>query len=284
MRRDELERSLREILHILREYLEDLVLVGGWVPHLHLEHGTLGDGQRRTSLTTEADLVISTGTNRGARAPIVDILGEAGFRKLGPSGAVWVREPERGERIEFFRRHRGPAGSRGEVRSVPQQPGLHALALDHLWILEEFTDTILLSDPSGEKDDLSIRLPSLAAFILNKANTFNLRGGPDGEKRAGKDLLYLRDIAAAGDEVTGIVREDLESMLEADRRDRVVRYLHRGIVHLRRVAPRFHPVAGEMLSEREGWDRTTAEADVEGHLTDLVELLESVAPDESSPG
>jgi hypothetical protein len=36
---ERLERGLRSVLWTLRDYLPDLVLIGGWVPHLHRRYG-----------------------------------------------------------------------------------------------------------------------------------------------------------------------------------------------------------------------------------------------------
>jgi len=49
------------------------------------------------------------------------------------------------------------------------------------------------------------------------------------------------------------------------------------------VGPRYHAAAGAILAEREGMALTSARADVEGHLTDLMELLEARLPDERGP-
>lgn len=36
---ERLERGVRAVLWELRDYLPDLVLIGGWVPHLHRRYG-----------------------------------------------------------------------------------------------------------------------------------------------------------------------------------------------------------------------------------------------------
>lgn len=63
----ELERGLRNVLEILGDYTTDLVLVGGWVPYLHLRYGRGAVPSPHTSLTAEADLLIPTGLRRGNR-------------------------------------------------------------------------------------------------------------------------------------------------------------------------------------------------------------------------
>jgi len=210
--RTELEAALGTILETLGAYLEDLVLVGGWVPYLHLAYGRAAVEGARTSLTGEADLVFPAALARRERLPIAEILETAGFRPIGGSGVVWGRDVERGEKIEFLRTHHGPLLRSGSPIEVEDQPRVRALSLERLWIQEAFTEEILIPAPGEGSRHLSVRVPLLAAFALNKANTFDLRGGADREVKAGKDLLYLRDIMAAGEEAHAVLEEDLGRM------------------------------------------------------------------------
>lgn len=57
MSRAELERALRAVLDTLREYLGDLVLIGGWVPYLHFTYGDVATPDAAVSLTAEGDLM-----------------------------------------------------------------------------------------------------------------------------------------------------------------------------------------------------------------------------------
>lgn len=66
MNRPDLERALWSILDLLREYAGDLVLVGGWVPYLHLTYGNASGSSVRTSWTGEADLVVPSGSALGS--------------------------------------------------------------------------------------------------------------------------------------------------------------------------------------------------------------------------
>ena len=60
-------------------------------------------------------------------------------------------------------------------------------------------------------------------------------------------------------------------MLASEESKRVRDYMRRGVVHLENVAPRFHALAGDMLTERDGLEPAAARADIEGYLTDLIE-------------
>jgi hypothetical protein len=271
--RTELEAALWSILDALRPYAEDMLLIGGWAPYLHLTYGRAAEEGARTSLTAEADLVVPGRLPRGERPPVAEILEGAGYHRLLAAAAVWEKAPEHGERIEFFQTHRGPASRLSTIRPVGDQPGLEALSLDHLWILGAFTDFVLVPAPEDGGQPAPARIPLLGAFALNKANTFSLRGGGDGSVRSAKDLLYLRDIMAAGQGAVATLEADFDTMLASAESRSVRDYIRRGVVHLKNVATRFHALAGDVLSERDGVESAAARADVEGYLTDLTELL-----------
>lgn len=239
MPRRDLERPLRAILTALRDYTEDIV----------------------------------------QRSPIASVLEAAGFRPTGETGVIWTREPERGETIEFLQPVKGPAFSRGRPADIPDQPGLRALALDRLWVLGAFTEGLILPPETDAGHTVHVRVPVLGAFVLNKANTFGLRGGEDGPEKGGKDLLYLRDVMAAGEGSTSEVETDLEGMLGSAERRRASASLRRAAYHLRHVTRPLRGIAARILAEREGIDVASARADVEGHLTDLVELLAARSSD-----
>lgn len=182
--RSELEDALLRVLDTLREYRDALVLVGGWVPYLHLRYGRATVPVPRTSLTSEADLLVPAGFERGDRRPIAEILRQAGFEPRGAAGVVWAREPEQGgETIEFLHPFEGPARSRGEPRDLPDQPDLKVLLLDHLRVMQDFTETLLIPAPMTERG-LEVRVPTVGAFVVNKGNTFHLRGGADAGLKA----------------------------------------------------------------------------------------------------
>lgn len=70
--------ALLSILRALEGYREDVVLVGGWVPYLHLRYGRASEANGRTSLTTEADLALSSRLAPEGRRPLHEMLREEG--------------------------------------------------------------------------------------------------------------------------------------------------------------------------------------------------------------
>lgn len=189
---------------------------------------------------------------------------------------VWTRDLERGEKIEFLVPFQTPAMGRGTAIPIENQPGLGALALsrDADLLLRH---TTLLSVPAGLADQptrrLDVRVPTLGAYVINKALTFYDRPpgtGGVGSKRS-KDLLYLRDIAAAGAAVVSRVETDLEDIVRSDS----LAHSQIALVRVRlttALAGDLSEVA-EMLSVREGLPMRAAESDVRGYLTDLLESL-----------
>lgn len=269
--RSELERGLRSVLEILGDYASDLVLVGGWVPYLHLRYGRAAVPSARTSLTAEADLLIPTGLRRGNRLPIADILRQAGFEARGTTGVIWARKPDLGgETIEFLHPIRGPARNRGQPTFLDDQPNLRALSLDHLRVMQDFTETLTIAESTGGTVQ-KVRVPTLGGFVVNKSNTFNLRGGENARLKGGKDLLYLRDIMAAGDQAADVLEHDLSSIAAAS--DGHLEGRRRAAYHLRYVAPRYYGPAADILAERDGIDVAAARGDVEGYLNDILEVV-----------
>lgn len=268
--RSESERPLRSIFGVLSDYTDELILIGGWVPYLQLTHGRAAVDAPRTSRTIEADLLLPVDMRRDARRPIAEILSDAGFARRSPPGVVWFREPQQGgEVIEFMQPLTGTVRDRGTPGMVADQPDLQARRLDHLGVMAEFTETVVV--PANQEGGvLEIRLATLGAFVLNKANTFHARGGEDARPKAGKDLLYLRDIVAAGDHPVSVLEEDLDAIASTREHAEAVT---RAAFHVERVALRYFDATAEILAEREGLDAAAARADVEGHLTDLGEIL-----------
>lgn len=54
----DLECPLRQTLWVLREYLPELVLIGGWVPELYRRYGGFAGWSSRSSYTTKLDVLV----------------------------------------------------------------------------------------------------------------------------------------------------------------------------------------------------------------------------------
>ncbi len=275
------EPALRRVLWELRLYLADVVVIGGWVPYLYRQYGGFDTWTGRTSLTTEVDVLVDRPLPAGDRAPIPKILRAAGFQPSTDVGgsAVWVGDVQSGEMIEFLVPHTGTARQQGDTVPVAAQAGLRAISLPGLALMRRYTRQLPVPvETDAGECVLAVTVPWLGAYVVNKASTFVRRQAhaTGGSKRF-KDLLYLRDIGAAGNEVLAQVQRDLAGMA----RDRsVAGEISTATNNLRLAVDGSYP--GEMLEavaslrERELVPSDTAAlADFRGRLADLLDLLEA---------
>lgn len=279
------EQGLRRVLWVLREYLNDIVVIGGWVPYLYRKYGGFSEWRSSLSRTGEVDVLLGSSLETRGRKAMTVILSEAGFlpRTDARRAAVWIGDVEQGEQIEFLAPHKGAAKQIGQLQPIESQHGLGAISLPGLELLLEFTKKLGLPVAlEGQAAvELEIRVPWLGAYLANKAATFPKRRSiaavpaMENPKQA-KDLLYVRDLAAAGEEVTQCLSEDCTTIRSAGKRDE-----HRmdyaasnlGLLEGGTFAAELEEAA-EMLAERDGMRHQEALADLRGHLRDARELLE----------
>lgn len=279
------DQPLREILWELRPYLDELVIIGGWVPYLYRKYGGFSSWQTTPPFTREVDILVPPVVPRRGRDPISRILRISGFEPLGRTRppAVWAKDPEVGEKIEFLTAHIGPADRRAQITPVEDQDEMGAVSLERLEFLRSHTQVlqIYLGRYWGDDRHADVRIPLLGAYIINKAVTFPLRRslaeGADNPKRA-KDILYLRDILAAGHEVVAHVQDDLRRIGQSSRADRFELENARNTVNLALDGSwdGAQRQAAEMLAEETGDSQGDDLADIRGHLTDLVEIINEV--------
>ena len=165
---DAFELVLVPILRDLRDHLDDLVVIGGWVPELHRRFGDTEEWAVKPLGTTEVDILIGDpDASRGPRRSLAETLVDAGFSPLGENGpsAIWERDTSVGERVEFFLVHRGPWENLTTVE--PLEPGsrLGGLLLGDLGVLRD--NVVPLPVPLGDADGGStralVRVPELGA-------------------------------------------------------------------------------------------------------------------------
>ncbi len=275
----------------MRGYLPDLVLIGGWVPYLHRQYGPFPDWRGDLSLTRELDLLVDRRLDRGARPTLPDVLKAANFRQ-GPGSAVnavWAREADDGELIEFLVPFAGRTRRDQTTVAIQEQPGLAAIPLQYVDLLARHTTVlhIPIAADTGESS-LEVRVPTLGAYAVNKAYTFSRRGEPDDPReapKAAKDLLYLYDLMDAGPAVAAQIERDVQALVAGSPADTgqvegAASHLHLALGggelgrHLARTV--------SMLLER-GTRRSEGAtmAALTGYLTDLHEILSSAVPEDA---
>lgn len=282
---ERLERGLRSVLWALRDYLPDLVLIGGWVPHLHRRYGPFAGWRGELSLTSDLDVLVDRLLPRGDRPSLPEILREARFEQAPGThvNAVWARSLETGEMIEFLAPFAGRMRG-GEVTiPVPDHPGLTAIPLHYIDFLARYTTTLRVPVIGREAEAiLEVHVPTLGAYAVNKAYTFSRRGnaGSAGEgSKSAKDLLYLHDLMAAGPAVAEQIERDVAAVAAGSAAD--AEQVRGAASHLN-LALHGGPLGRHltdtvsMLRERRGTSNSRAAmARLRGHLLDLHDILSS---------
>lgn len=280
----DLEQALRGVLSELGPYLQDVVLIGGWVPYVYKHYGEFDGWAGVDTFTRELDVLVDRPLPRDGRPPLAELLRNSNFspEKQGASPAVWVRGVHEVDKIEFLAPHQGTARALGTSVPVEDQPGLSAIPLTELELLLTHTQPLQLP-AAGATPSVEVRVPTLGAYVVTKALTFIARGArtdEDGAPKLVKDLLYLRDLMATGDEVVARIVSDIdeigcESCRDADRIRTAATNL--GFVIHGQMKHRLFEVA-RMLGERGTAGSVEQEtAAAAGYLTDLHELLAEVA-------
>lgn len=125
-----------------------------------------------------------------------------------------------------------------------------------------------------------MRVPSLGAYIINKASTFLNRGGRRDEDGHLKDLLYIRDLMAAPAVVIDHIEADMERIAgSAEQYAEMVRTgaNHLGLVLRDGSHPLLEAVARMLIERDPKVPREDARARTLGYLTDLHEILAGVS-------
>jgi hypothetical protein len=168
-----LDPGLRKGLSALGPYLDDIVLVGGWVPYLY---GLMQEGgpAGRSPRTHDIDLAVPR--RFPLRGPSVTALLESAGFACEPRSPVtrFIAAAERVTddpvEIEFIT---DAPGARESVVAV--QDGLVAQELHYVCLLLENTWSIELPAFAEGEAGLTVRFPSPGAFILQKGLAFRKR-------------------------------------------------------------------------------------------------------------
>ena len=191
---DDFARGLLKTLTVLRPYLPQIVIGGGWAPFLYYRY--LAKNREHTPvLTRDIDLMV------GHQVPIVgsqtidEILTKeakltTAFKNLDNPAVIHYEGTIDGVEveIEFLTDQTGSQ----EERVLIVQKGLHAEALGYVSIIVE--NTLLLEIDAAEsaqgKGSLVVQVPKPAAYIFQKGLSFPARRD---KQKASKDLYYIFD-------------------------------------------------------------------------------------------
>ncbi len=283
------EFELRRLLRQLAPYAADILLIGGWVPTLYARYGPAGEWATRPSRTLELDVAVpGEGIAPAQRPLLVEVLRAAGLApEHEPSApqtgaAVWIGDTTSGAMIEFLMPKSGPHRGVTRPQSVNGQPGLTAVPLVGLDLLWRAPDWLQLYGTP----EVTVQVPALGMYVLNKAMTFPLRVPRAGERinpKQGKDLVYLHDCALAGPTIVRSIVHDVEVRCTQDAalplgspsvRDAVDKAISNLELVQRGNFSDGMEEAAMQLSERERVTVTTARATLLGALGDLCDVLQ----------
>ncbi len=180
--------ALYKALEVIKPYLGQIVLVGGWVPAIYRRYGNLRS--RHPSIrTTDIDIAVPRKLQDSGLPTLDNLLTEAGYKIdiVGSNGgAVKYELAAPPSQIEFITPEVGKPGK----PSISVQNGLKAQALRYVEILLDNTRQILVHEHKADTNiKATVNLPSPAAFIFQKALTL-----PDRRSKQAKDLYYIFDL------------------------------------------------------------------------------------------
>ena len=203
-------RGFFSTLAILRSYLSEIVVGGGWAPFLYYRY-LVGDRLHAPVLTSDIDLMVKhevpTVGTKTIDQLLIDARLSARFKTNDTPPIIHYEGIIEGAavEIEFLT---DQTGSRPDV-VLEVQKGLHAEALRYVSILVENTLKLNINDAKSLIDvtPLIVQVPTPAAYIFQKGLAFIHRR--DKTKRA-KDLYYLFDIVAGLPQIRDNIHAELK--------------------------------------------------------------------------
>ncbi len=164
---DAAKSVLVELIHLLGEYRNEVVLVGGWVPELLLAN-------RETPHTGSMDIDLALDHRRmreeGYRT-IQELLLGRGYRQ-GPQPSTFLREVARGDarivvQVDFLA---GEYGGTGRRRRHQKMPGIQARKARGCDLAFAAPRELRLEErlPEGGKDSVIVRVASIVPFLVMK--------------------------------------------------------------------------------------------------------------------
>jgi hypothetical protein len=194
---DDFARGLLKTLTVLRPYLLQIVIGGGWAPFLYYRY--LAKKREHTPvLTRDIDFMVAHQIPIVGPQTIDEILTKeakltTAFKNLDNPAVIHYEGTIDGVEveIEFLT---DQAGSQ-EERVLIVQKGLHAEALRYVSIIVENTLLLEIDNAESAQGDgpLIVQVPKPAAYIFQKGLSFPARRD---KQKASKDLYYIFDILA----------------------------------------------------------------------------------------
>ena len=201
--------SLLKAIEVLAPYLDEIVIVGGWVPFLYHRYGQR-PSPHPLLRTMDIDVVVPRHVEERERPSIDELLSRAGYEARIYGSDVPVIKYELTSpvtEIEFLTPEVGKPGK----AALTVQRGLIAQALRYLQILLENTKKMEISDTiDGSDINLVVTVPSPGAFIYQKGLTLS----PSSRRtpaKVDKDLYYIFSLMDSSKELRDSIPAEISS-------------------------------------------------------------------------
>jgi hypothetical protein len=179
---------------LLRDYLTDIVIGGGWAPLIYY-HYLLGDKTKNPVRTFDIDLMVKTNVDVKGNKNIDQLLTEAGltatFKSMDTQPIIHYEGNIEGcdIEIEFLTDQKG---SKPDV-VIEVQKGLHAEALRYISIATDNAIVVTIDDFKYQKleQTFQVKVPIPQAYIFHKGLVFEKRRE---ESKKAKDLYYIFEV------------------------------------------------------------------------------------------
>lgn len=274
------EDEIPKVLLALESYVDDIVLIGGWVPELYRRFGGFSEWRGFPSRTREADILIPSPLERGERMPLEQILRAEGLRPREQKelSAVWVRPETDATEVEILTPRVG--AFERTPKHVFGHGAVGAIPLDDVSV--QMRHTVVLQATVASRP-CRVRVPTLGAYLVARPLSVRHRSSAhaqDARDKASKDLVYIHDVLSAGAEVVSRVRQDITT-IAIDERSKTE--YERSRETLAAVAARKSPglieAAALTITARDRRRIETAESAIAESLAMLVEMMRNVAGD-----
>jgi len=212
---EDFKAGFLKTLLIIRDYLSEIVIGGGWVPLIYY-HYLLADKSREPIRTRDIDFMVNLKLPVIGSKTVDQLLIEAGFKPnftgqeippvMSYEGNIDGHEVE----IEFLT---GQRGAKEDV-VIEVQNGLSAQSLRYVSIPLTYVIEVEIDDiPVVEGSSLlTVKIPSPGAYIFHKGLVFVRRKR---QQKKAKDLYYIFDILANCPELRDRIIKELKELKKA---------------------------------------------------------------------
>jgi predicted nucleotidyltransferase len=207
---DSFSTGFLRTLWILRDYLHEIIVGGGWAPFLYYRY-LLQNRDYEPVRTRDIDFMVKKEVPVVGNKTVDQLLIEAGFEARFKSrdtpplihyeGIIEDVEVE----IEFLT---DQVGSNSEI-VLKVQKDLHAEALRFISIIVDNVIEVTVDEPSVIQDphSLKVKVPTPAAYIFQKGLIFTRRNSA---VKMAKDLYYIFDILTGCSDLKPTIMSDFK--------------------------------------------------------------------------